>query len=293
MSRWLIDDFGNIKPASVENLAEIIGLPSAPPESDSERLEDAAVRNIGLIVVKHTGGAINIRCRPAVMAERAFGTLGYWLWEHPGLPVTIDWYDQSWKAEWARDARTAVSFLSYMLELKRPLTVTPTERIRSQPSVQAARHWQQVRARVAALPVGELDPKVCTRVLDPIFMGRWMVAEIAPPGEDVCIVARGAGYPLLDQFFSARTPHRTLEELPDPKYRAWVVSSFIDVVNSGRPRFDDVDAIVDWPRFGYLRTRYWRMLVPLTRSSDRCRILSASGNDSGIDLRPKHIEEMS
>jgi hypothetical protein len=293
MSRWMIDDFGNMKPAGAAALAEIIGIPCPDAEDDVARLEDYAILNVGLVVVQDKGTSVRIKCRPAVLSPRAFSTLSHWLLEHPHVPALVEWFNETWDTEDAPDARTAVNLVSYIVELKQRAPVTPTDRIRAQPSVQAARHWQRVKASVGALTKGKPDGSAYARVLDPLFFGRWMVGEVDAGGGGIDFVACGTGYPVLDPFFSAREPTRTLDWIKDDQYRAWVVDGFIDVVKTGRPRFDDVDAIIDWPRFGYLRTRYWRVLVPLTESAGRWRVLSASGNDSGIDLRPQDIKVLS
>ncbi len=289
MSRWLIDDFGNITLAGPAALANVLGMPRPANGKAAARLEEYAIRNIGLVAVAVSETAVAIKCRPAVLSDRAVGTLSYWLLDHARLPVSITWFDNCWDVERVPDARTALSFLSYLLELKREPSFRPADRICVQPSVQAARRWQQMKGQLASLTAGPLDIPRCARVLDPLFFGRWTVVEVNAAEAKIDVLGLGGGYPLIDPVFAATDARRPLEGFADEGYRAWVTDGFLDVAKNWRPRFEDVDAVVMWPRFGDLRTRYWRILVPLRATGARCTVLTASGNDSGIDLRPQHV----
>jgi hypothetical protein len=291
MSRWMIDDLGNIRPARAAALAEILGVPCPVAEPDAQRLEDFGTLNVGLILVEIQPDGIRIKCRPAILSQRAVATLGYWLLDHPDGNIAITWFDKAWDMEHAPDARTAISFVSYLLELKRRTPLPPAERIRSQPSLQASRRWNQVKSRVSALTGAPHQNPDCAAILDPLFFGRWTILEVERATSTIEILARGQGYPLIDPMFARSGVRKTLETLADEGYRKWVESGFLEVATTGRARFDDVDAIIHWPRFGDLRTRYWRMAVPLRSSATSVLVLNASGNDSGIDLRPQLVEE--
>ena len=154
------------------------------------------------------------------------------------------------------------------------------------------RRWQQIKARIASITSGPVNIKRCADVLDPLFFGRWTIVEVDLPTNKIGILGRGAGYPLLDPMFAPADARKDLESCADTGFRDWITSGFVSVAKTRRAKFDDVDAVVMWPRFGDLRTRYWRILVPLSGTSETCQLLAASGNDSGIDLRPQHIQEM-
>jgi hypothetical protein len=293
MSRWMIDDLGEIRPASPSTLATILGVPRPISAAETERLETFGVLNVGLIIAETLADTVALKCRPAILSERAIAMLGYWLLDRAKAKVTISWYDTAWDVEQAPDARTAISFVSYLLELRRRTPLPRTERIRSQPSLQASRRWQQVKSRVSAL-TGSADLSAnCAAILDPLFLGRWTIVEVEPATPRIEILQRGQGYPLIDPMFAPSDVRKSLETFKDEEYRKWVEDGFLDVARTGRARFDDVDAIINWPRFGDLRTRYWRMVVPLRTTPGSMVLLNTSGNDSGIDLRPKFVEETS
>jgi hypothetical protein len=291
MSRWMIDDLGGIRPANAAALATVLGVSSPISDVDANRLEDYGILNVGLIIAEARRETIAVKCRPAVLTDRAIATLDYWLLERPRVPVAISWYNGTWEHERAPAARTAVSFVTYLSELRgRP--PLPAERIRAQPSLQAARTWQRLKAEAAMLTTGRMTEERYGRVLNPIFHGRWTVFDVATGTAKIEVVASGNGYPCLDPAFTPSQGRERFEMLADRGYRDWVTAGYLDVARSGRSRFEDVDAIVEWPRLGDLRTKYWRIVVPLHATGERCLILSASGNDSGIDLRPQPVEEV-
>ena len=129
-------------------------------------------------------------------------------------------------------------------------------------------------------------------VLDRQFASRWFLNDVRRCDGHVTIFGRGSGFPPFDPVFTRKVEGAGLEQVGDPDYRAWVASSLADVAATGEARFDDVDAIVGWPRLGDIRTRYWRLMTPiLDLGNGLCRVLAASGNDSGIDLRPEYVKK--
>ena len=286
MSHWIIDDLGTICPHGSVAISQSLGVNAQRPG-----VVEYAIQNLGFIAVVVREKRLHVRCRPAVVSERAVGALSYLLLDNPNLPVTVSWFDQIWQLEHTPDARAALSFMSYVLELKTLVPALPGGRIRSRPSPRAASKWTEVRSTIStAWDATGSDDAFCAR-LDQTFHGRWSLFEVEAANGNIHTMKRGNGYPPLHPFFAGRQPVRGLESLADSEYRDWVHQTFVGVARSGCARFDDVDAIVYWPRFGDMRTRYWRMVVRLAANSDTCSVLSASGNDSGIDLRPKHIEE--
>jgi hypothetical protein len=296
MPRWIIDDHGELHAAGPRALARLIGIPAngpGDPATRSRMLEDYAIINIGIIVIEDAETLLTVRCRPAVMTERALSTLSYCLLDQAHRAVNISWHDTVWAEEYAPNAITAISFLTYALELKSRSATVSSDRIQTRPSEKAEHKWHQVRTDVSRLTSKFHSQEFYKNSFDELFNCRWTVFDYTPHNGALVILGNGTNYPVLHPLFGLNAAGRSLETLTDAQYRAWIVDSIDSVANSGRPRFDDVDAYVDWPRFGALRTRYWRMLIPLATRDGTFRVLSASGNDSGIDLRPKHIEEMS
>jgi hypothetical protein len=295
MPRWMIDDQGNLHTAGPRALAQILGIPTqgpGNPETRTRTLEDLAIINVGVIAIETTNGALSVRLRPTLMSSRAVGALAYFLLDHANQPVTISWYNTTWNIEYAANAVTAMAFISSVLELQGHwLSASEHDRIQYRPSPRAERKWHEVSALVSPLTSGQPAYETFSAILDRPFAGRWSIFEFNPRTGTAVVACRGNGYPMLHPIFSPSNKGHDLEMLADRRYRDWILECLKNVADTDRPRFEDVDALVDWPRFGTLRTRYWRLMVPLTSSSGVNRILSASCSDSGIDLRPKNIEK--
>jgi hypothetical protein len=284
-SRWLFDDSGEVVASGSNTIAERLGV------ALRDGLEDYAVENVGWIALSLRRDVFHVRCRPSVVSERAMIGLLYWLLDGPNRPVAISWFDRVWNIERAATTRAAVSCLSYILELKGRPPQSSGPRIRMQPSAQARQRWRKVEELVMGTVRAERLSPALYAVLDSCFTGRWFINDYDYALRRVTVYERGAGYPPLDPVFTRKERGYSLDDLTDPNYRIMVGDSLRDAAENDRPRFDDIDAIVDWSRFGDIRTRYWRIIVPLINTPVSCRLLSASGNDSGIDLRPQVIEE--
>lgn len=285
-ARWLIDDSGEVLVSGSHAIAERLGVPA------DGRVEDYAVENVGCIGVSLRRGTWHVRYRPAIVSERAMAGLFYWLLDHPPRPMAISWFEDVWRIERVADTRAAISFLSYTMELRKKPLGSNTERIQSRPSPQAQQRWDRVRDAILPLVATSGTSTMLYALLDRCFAGRWSLIDVTEGQATAEIAHQGTGYPPLDPVFTNTAAGYRLEKLADEQYRSWINTIFREVAERDQPRFDDIDAIIFWPRFGDMRTRYWRLLVPLQRTSISCRILSASGNDSGIDLRPEAIEEL-
>jgi hypothetical protein len=126
--------------------------------------------------------------------------------------------------------------------------------------------------------------------LDQLFRGRWLIADIELKVPAVAVVARGEGYPPLDPFFGRTTTGPSnLAQLGDEAYSRWLIKSYAEALIEDVPRFEEVDALIRWSRTGDTRTRYWRILVPLRADATSGRLLTASGNDTSIDLRSQPV----
>lgn len=285
-SRWLFDDAGEVVASGSNAIAARLGL------ALREGLEDYAVETIGWIALSLRRDVFHVRCRPSVVSERAMVALLYWLLDRPSRPVAISWLDHVWSIERAATTRAAVSCLSYLLELKGrpPQSVGP--RIVMRPSAQARQRWRTVEGAVMQTSQPGCDAPSLYAVLDDCFTGRWFINDYDRATGHVRVHERGSGYPPLDPVFTCKERGFGLDDISDTTYRAMVADSLRDVAEHDRPRFDDIDAVIHWPRFGDIRTRYWRIVVPLASSPTSCRLLSASANDSGIDLRPQIVEEV-
>ena len=85
----------------------------------------------------------------------------------------------------------------------------------------------------------------------------------------------GAAYDLGREAVAA---HLSVLDLAEAHHRALTIDE---------ATVHEVDAFVEWPRHGRVRTRYQRMLLPFTCAAGVRWVLSTSTPGKGIDLRAK------
>jgi hypothetical protein len=117
------------------------------------------------------------------------------------------------------------------------------------------------------------------------FGGRWTLSELDTSNGQVVIRSMGEGYPLYDCAWTCEPLGRSFDEFPDPDYGRFVTESHREAFKGGRPVYDEIDALITWPRFGPLCTRYERMIVPFF-SGSRPLLLSASAVKAHAGVNP-------
>jgi hypothetical protein len=286
--RWILDDNGEVHLSGASELFAKLGFVHATAST-----EDYAIENIGFIGIDERANYAHVRYRPAVVSERAIAGLCYWLYDRPSGDVAISWFDGVWKTQPPRSIHSAICFFLHALDVKSGDDASKGPKLIAQHSDYARRRWEDKALgfwpalHVAPIPAHVVDS------LDAAFLGRWMIFQQASPGQSPQIINMGRGYPPFDSIFTSDThSEHGIDSIEDPHYRNWIRSAIIDVAETRQARFEDVDAIVHWNRFGSLRTRYWRALIPIVQQDGNVHVLSASGNNSGVDLRPKRIEKV-
>lgn len=285
MGRWIVDDFGELHRSGSSSFADKLGSGLAGLD-----IESYAIENIGCIGLAVVRGRVQIRYRPAVVTERAIAGLYYWLADRPDGPVSIAWFDRVWGIERTRSQAAAMSFISYSLDSAKRRDRWGGQRLLSREAGDARRRWAAAAPVFGALLRSQGNDEERRWLLNRTFGGRWTMSEFDRASNDVRILDIGPGYPPLDPVWTANPKGQSFAEFPDAQYGQWISHQHRRVAETGRPCIDDVDAIVFWPRFGDVRTRYWRMILPIDTRGGLCRLLSVTGNGSGIDLRPKHVE---
>lgn len=284
MANWIIDDFGEVFKSGSIQLARSLGYTAG-----GKAVENYAVENIGHVAIAERPGTIHVRCRPAVMADKAIASLLYWLLDRGNPQIVVSWLDKVWNMERAMSCRVALTFLSHLMDNR---TLRPGARgpkLLARKSVGAESKWLQTAH--AAMPV--LDEKCPTdtrrNVLDHTYHGRWSVVDMQVATGAMKLVDHGRGYPPLVPSVNEQQSF-DFADLSDTKYKDWIEENFREAAKTTSSKFDDVDSIISWPRIGDMRTRYWRAIVPVQHNGDSCRLLSVSGCDSSIDLRPDLVQ---
>jgi hypothetical protein len=285
MVNWIITDFGQVLKSGTTELTKSLGYTQG-----GTAIESYAVENMGHVALAERGDKIHVRFRPVMITDKAVSEMLYWLLDRHRAHVTVSWFDDIWHLEQPMPCGVAITFICHLMDKRTAATIRPAPRLLAKKSEKAERCWQETAAEIVPLfgPTG--DEWGRRRALDHHYRGRWTVVDVDVETGHAVGAALGDGYPPLEFGPRSSVKQFNFGAFGDGDYKRWVLDNFIEVANSNAPRFDDVDAIVQWSRTGDMRTRYWRIAAPLHRRGNLCRLLSISGGDSSIDLRPNHLQ---
>jgi hypothetical protein len=128
------------------------------------------------------------------------------------------------------------------------------------------------------------DSATLASTVEETLNARFMVVE--PVNGRLTIVDVGSGFEAFGKSWQENARGLPIEEQQDYDYGRWAQGMYRSVLDSGRPRLDQVDATIRRPhRNDRVRVRYRRLILPFTceRRSGTC-LLGASVVDRTIDL---------
>jgi hypothetical protein len=102
---------------------------------------------------------------------------------------------------------------------------------------------------------------------------------------DVVVDDVGRGFTLFNPAWHHQATGPTLGSYADVAYGDWIAAQRLEIASTRKTVFDQVDAIVNFPRLGETRLRYARATFPLALTNGAQYIVSAAASDSGINLR--------
>jgi hypothetical protein len=118
---------------------------------------------------------------------------------------------------------------------------------------------------------------------------RFIVLEPYPGESDLGIVHAGRGLHIPDREAHAALDGARLSNIADRAYADWSAGIYRGVLESGQPRFDQIHALIRWPRAGSVERRYWRMILPCRTSDGGHRLLGVSCEPGPLDERDRRI----
>jgi hypothetical protein len=286
MRHFMIDDFGELHQAGSTSLIQTLGYVESGVAT-----EKYAIENIGYVAITERISSIHIRFRPAIVSEQAIAGLYFWIFDHADRNIAISWLEGVWNTEHVKSCSDAVSLISHTLEGLSRLGRLSGPRIINQPSDLVQARWLAHSPSILPLLAnGDIEDQL-QQSLNRSFNGRWMIHLVNSAERCVNAIAMGRGYPPLHPMYSGTAGEFSFDRLIDQEYAGWVLSSYLNSVVKYTNVFENVDALINWPRFGEIRTRYWRVLIPFHQSEASAKLLTISGTDCSIDLRPKHIQK--
>jgi hypothetical protein len=275
---WIIDGRGVVRSVWARELPRLLGA-----SFGGEQLANYAVENLGFIETKILPRGTLIRLRPQYVSRKSLAGLCYWLYERGDRPCTVSWLAGTWRHVIQHGFCPTMRLIEALCEASVVTdgeTPVGVKKRRLANATAAFRvDWEVVGRLVAmAAESGWAREELSLR-----FGGRWTISAFDTGNGQVTVRSMGEGYPLYDCAWTCQPLGKSFAEFPDPAYGRFVTESHREAIRLARPIHDEVDARINWPRFGLLRTRYERVIAPFSSGAETL-LLSAAKVDPGIDL---------
>lgn len=281
MRTLLFDDSGEVWDAKSRELAETLQA-----SLSSDELAKYVVRNLGFISATESAGSVRLRLRPAVVSPTALSALFYWLHDQTIERVLISFLEGEWTHELVRSCEEAVRALlarvkfsaadreGDFLKRPRPLHDLP----RTSPLRAILEAWAACDAKY--------DRERLQPVIQNAVNGRFVLVETSQASPTLRIKDVG-GMGNVANYWLSRSIGLRIEDQPDYAYGKWVTAPYKQVLSTGEPSLDDVDAVITWPQQPRVSYRYRRLVLPFNGTGDSTLLLGVTLVDPNIDLRVK------
>jgi hypothetical protein len=279
LGRRLVDDTGEIWPLTAPEIRAKLNA-----NLSDEGLVEYLILNLGWIEISTAPTRSSIRCRPRVVTERGLASLLYMLFDAGSPRVLLSVFGTDWQHSIHRTVHSVSTIIGGMQKASVPASSTVGSRPLMNREIEPATSplfsaYQAVVPRLAG--VQRLDD--IRAPLDSAFGGRWCICHVEVP--EVIVDHVGHGFTLFNPAWHQQAIGPSLDRYADAAYGAWIASQRLEIAASRKTVFDQVDAIVNFPRLGETRLRYARTTFPVALADGTQYIVSAAASDSAINLR--------
>ncbi|NJO34272.1 MAG: hypothetical protein HC869_15200 [Rhodospirillales bacterium] len=248
-------------------------------------LTEFAVKNLGWVEIGTARNAMHVRCRPSMTSDCALAALLYHIWDHAHDTVVLTAWLDAWQHFILRDRQMFTRLLSSLIHGGRAPAFWSGHRLISRATDQVTSPFGEVAPIARAIGEGAALLQDVAPAFDALFRNRWSICEPDTARGHTVIRAIGRGYTPFNPRWFAQAKNTTLCAYADEDYGLWVARTHRFATQQRQPLFDEVDAIVTFPRIGETRLRYSRMTMPLVRPDGGRLVLTVALSDSAIDLR--------
>jgi hypothetical protein len=112
---------------------------------------------------------------------------------------------------------------------------------------------------------------------------RFIVIEPRAGSGELGVVEAGGGLHIPDRQAHVALRGARLAEMADQAYAQWAAGIYASVLDREQPRFDQIHALIHWPRAGRVERRYWRMILPCRTGDGGHRLLGVSCEPGLLD----------
>ena len=280
--RLLIDDQGKIHSALSSQLRARLGSAAA-----DGRVGMFAVRHLGFVAFSMNARGAHVWLCPRTAAARAIITVREQLrLEQPArvLLTTVDAAGESNRLlpGWQEAAMAIAAAVAEGTFKRRDAHLSEqkdTGAIAKFPVLQGLlKEWSTARPSqfLASLPTTlEASPGL-----------RLVLADCNVTNGTSLIARMGGAFTAFEETWLRMASGLRVQDQADYSYGLWIADTYASVAASGTYRIDDVDIEVKRPQVGLIRSRYRRLLLPIsTGRPDHVTLVSANILDRTIDLR--------
>jgi hypothetical protein len=256
MRTWIIDDRGDAFLEGEARLSE--KLLTERRGADFTRW---LVAQMGFIAIEEHGGWRRIVLDRTRVSPQAITGCLYWLADHAFFATSCEHPADRKLSAIFQEKSQLIAFLCGLIEPAVP--AYGVRRVTSEQSVFASR-WRAAREIYTSVT----DPAARTSILDTLFQGHFAVAQLGEDG-DYRLREVGSRLHFLDPEFAETCNGRSFRQAHDPDYGRSSADHFGSLRGEDDPVFEDVQAVVSFPRLSRRRISYDRLCLPLRRAVER------------------------
>lgn len=279
MAGTYIDDQGRAWPEHSPEFARAVGTTRPIDE-----IRDLVEGTMGFIFAQPRRSGLHVRLHARKATELSIVGLMYHVCDVAIEPILISVADDGWHHKILQTQTSAVQFLQTVIDARRAYSNGSESRLLSR-QIQLAGRMQSLAEAARAILEGFKSVQQMAMVADPLFDGRFTIAQQLGEGRHAVIHSMGINYRTFDPDWYDRVIGRTMLEYQDEVYGRWVSEAYSRALSHGASQLEQVDAFINWPRNYIVRSRFQRLVVPVTKSDGRRLLLAATVADPGIDLR--------
>ncbi|MEM7405306.1 MAG: hypothetical protein AAF458_08430 [Pseudomonadota bacterium] len=276
--RWMFDDEGEFWPI-VRSDFRLFYASHMPVE----QFHDFAVINLGFVSWEQSGDWTHIRLRQSKVSPVALTSLLYKLTDQPIGRAALSVYDSQWNHQIFGDAHSLLTHIEqlsvdifdednqrFLWETVDFDSLDPTD-----PQVMLYRYWKTQNFQAHNMA------ELCAD----LFNGRFTIARVQP-NDEMVIEHIGNGYKVYNDKYVAHARGTRHQDEPDTVYGQWVTRTHKQVLRTGVPLLEDVDAMIGASRSIRRRACYRRIVLPFTCPLGNPYLVTASTNHP-VDLRKR------
>jgi hypothetical protein len=263
--QWLIDDCGTFLPRHKPTLFSF-----DIPHADGGGLVDL-INNLGFVAMQVRGARVAIRMRLKNVSSKALASVFYWLADHRPSGIIVNFETELRPAEVYANAETAITRLAKITG-----SHAFQSRFREHPiaieNLPASGHLRRLfdvwRSTQRGAP--EALRSYALEYLD----GRFGMSEMT--GGELLFAEIGDNRHIPDPAWRQRAIGTALARQPDADYWGWVACQHRLADLSQQPSVSMVDTEIYWPKTGWVRRHYVRILLPCVTTDGQRLVFTAN-----------------